>query len=96
MCGYYEKTFSVSSFQNAIFTPVISPPGYKPPKQLYKPRVYKQAFPGFISLMEDSMAHKLSLGYSSHIPGPRGFLLPRRDETRERKKRQEKTSGRID
>ena len=26
-------------------------------------------------------------------PGPRGFLSPRRDETREREKRREKTSG---
>ena len=26
-------------------------------------------------------------------PGPRGFLLPRRDKRRERKKRREKTSG---
>ena len=29
----------------------------------------------------------------SNVPGPRGFLSPQRDNTRERKKWQEKTSG---
>ena len=29
----------------------------------------------------------------NRYPGPRGFVLPLRDKTRERKKQQEKTSG---
>ena len=39
------------------------------------------------------VSQKLGLMLIMSYPGPSGFLSPRRDETRKRKKRREKTSG---
>ena len=51
----------------------------------------RQIFWGDEDEVEDEMGSydKLPLNY----PGPRGFLSPRRDETRKRKKWREKASG---